>query len=85
MLVTIGSVTTAARVAKTIENSLGVSVSVVHTPSELNNGGCSYSIRFNDRYESDILRLVTEYKVPVKKWYREIYDDGRRVYNAVPR
>ena len=85
MLVTIGSVTTAARVAKTIENTLGVSVSVVHTPSELNNGGCSYSVRFNDKYESDVQKLITEYKMPVRKWYREIYNNGQRVYNAVPR
>lgn len=83
MLVTIGSVTTATRAARIIESTIGVSVSVVHTPSELNRGGCSYSIRFSDRYESDVLRLVTEYKIPVRKWYRETYNGRQRVYNAV--
>lgn len=85
MLITIGSVTTAAKVAKTIENTLGVAVSVVYTPSELNKGGCSYSIRFNDKYESEVQQLVAEYKLPVRKWYTETYNGRRRVYNAVPR
>ncbi len=81
MLVTIGSVTTAARASRIIEKALGINVQVVHTPTELNRGGCSYSIKFSDSYEMSVRRVVAEYKIPVRRWYRE--SDGSRghVYN----
>lgn len=72
MLVTIGSVTTATRAANTIRNKLGIHVSVIHTPSELNHGGCSYSIKFNDNYMSAVKGVVSEYKIPVKRWYNDL-------------
>lgn len=71
MLVTIGSVTTAARASRIIEKALGINVQVVHTPTELNRGGCSYSIKFSDSYEMSVRRVVAEYKIPVRRWYRE--------------
>ncbi len=83
MLITIGSITTATRAAKTIEKNLGISAQVVHTPSELNRGGCSYSVRINEKYELNVRRLVNQYKIPVRRWYREVYDGQRRVYNDI--
>ena len=71
MLVTIGSVTTASRAANTIRKVLGINVGVVHTPSELNHGGCSYSIKFRDSYMSAVKGVITEYNIPVKRWYSE--------------
>ncbi len=71
MLVTIGSVTTASRAAKIIRNALAIDVQVVHTPSELNRGGCSYSIKFKEMYQSAVKRVIAEYKIPVKRWYSE--------------
>ena len=67
MLITIGSITTAARAAKIIEQIPRISVSVVHTPKELNKGGCSYSIRFNDKYEASVRKIIAEYKIPARK------------------
>lgn len=83
MLITIGSITTAARAAKIIEQIPRISVSVVHTPKELNKGGCSYSIRFNDKYEASVRKIIAEYKIPARKWYSETIDGNRRVYNAL--
>lgn len=77
MLVTIGSITTASRSAKIIRNTLGINVSVVHTPSELNHGGCSYSIKFNDNYHLSVKKVVAEHKIPAKKWYSETSGTGR--------
>jgi len=51
ILITIGSVTTASRFARVMERRAGKHASVVQTPSELNTGGCSYSVKIN---ESDI-------------------------------
>lgn len=81
MLVTIGSVTTAARASRIIEKALGINVQVVHTPRELNRGGCSYSIRFSDSYEMSVKRVVAEYKIPVRRWYRESNGSTGRVYD----
>ena len=78
MLVTIGSVTTASRAAKVIKKVLGINVQVIHTPTALNRGGCSYSIRFNENYYMSVKRVVSEYKIPTKKWYSE---SGGGVYN----
>lgn len=83
MLVTIGSVTTATRTAKIIKMNLGISVQVVRTPSELNRGGCSYSIRFNDRYEQEVRRIAAEKKLTLRKWYGSSTDKSQRVYNAL--
>ncbi len=78
MLVTIGSITTASRAAKIIRRVLGINVQVIHTPSQLNRGGCSYSIRFNDNYHMSVKRVISEYNIPVKRWYGE---SGEGVYN----
>ena len=78
MLVTIGSVTTASRAAKVIRKVLGINVQVIHTPTELNRGGCSYSIRFNENYHMSVKRVISEYRIPVRKWYSE---SGEGVYN----
>ena len=78
MLVTIGSITTASRAAKIIRSVLGINVQVIHTPSKLNRGGCSYSIRFSDNYHMSVKRVISEYNIPVKRWYGE--SDGG-VYN----
>ena len=78
MLVTIGSITTASRAAKIIRSVLSINVQVIHTPSKLNRGGCSYSIRFGDNYYMSVKRVISEYNIPVKRWYSES-DEG--VYN----
>lgn len=80
MLVTIGSVTTASRAAKVISKALGIRVQVVHTPVELNKGGCSYSIKFSDNYMMSVKRVVAEYKIPVRRWYSET---GEHSYNDI--
>ena len=79
MLVTIGSITTASRAAKVIRRVLGINVQVIHTPTQLNRGGCSYSIRFSDNYHMSVKRVIAEYNIPVKRWYSEsdecVYND----------
>lgn len=83
MLVTIGSVTTAARTAKIIRSVLGINVQVVRTPSSLNRGGCSYSIRFSEKYADDVKRIVAQRNIKVKKWYSETNGVSGRVYNDI--
>ena len=71
MLITIGSITTATRAVKIIQSKTGIKGYVVSTPSELNRGGCSYSIRYSDNHEEALRKAVKEYNIPAKKWYKE--------------
>ena len=45
MYIVTGSITSALRLSKAVQNYSGLPASVVHTPSALNKGGCSYSIK----------------------------------------
>lgn len=81
MLITIGSVTTATRLARLLERNTGYPASVVHTPSSINKGGCSYSVRFNEGMIVQAKKIIKDYGVPVRKFYSEDVKNGKRVYN----
>lgn len=83
MLVTIGSVTTAARLARLLEKETCHPAEIVHTPSVINKGGCSYSIRISEQYIDVVKAVALKYKVPVRKYYSEGTEDGKRVYNVI--
>lgn len=83
MLITMGSITTATRLTRIIERNLGLPAEVIHTPASLNKGGCSYSVRFKDKNEMQVRRVIKEYNVPIRKIYSEQTVGGKRVYNAV--
>ncbi len=83
MLITIGSITTATRLARLIEKNIGNPAEVLHTPSAINRGGCSYSVRINEKYENAVRRIIADHKVPVKRFYRESHNGQERVYHAV--
>ncbi len=83
MLITVGSITTATRLVRIIEQNSGFPAEVIHTPASLNKGGCSYSVRFKDKYSDTVRKLIKEYSVPVKKLYSETVINGKHVYNAV--
>lgn len=83
VLITIGSVTTATRLARLAERKLGIPAQVIHTPAVINHGSCSYAIRIRDKHTAEVRKLAKEYKVPVRKCYTEETVDGKRVYHAV--
>lgn len=66
---TIGSVTTAARFARELEKR-GIRAEVVHTPVKINAGGCSYSVRVDERYRRELVMLAEMKKYRLKKFYR---------------
>ena len=84
MLVTTGSITTAERLTRALHRGAGMSARVIHTPAEIKKGGCSYAVKFNEENESAVRRIIKEYGIKVRKYYRESYSDGRFVYHAVP-
>lgn len=83
MLITIGSVTTASRLAKLIEREAHLKASVMHTPSELNKGGCSYSVRVNCDDYIYISSLLKKYNIRIKHCYKEVCTPEGCVYNVL--
>lgn len=85
MYVMVGSVTTAMRLKKLMEQRFAVPAEVVHTPSQLSHGGCSYSVRTDDRAADTVRRVSAEYSVPVRGMYKVKIINGERVFYAVSR
>lgn len=83
MYILVGPITAAARLARILEGASGYPADVVHTPAQLNKGGCSYSVRINDSVQKLVVPLSKEYGLQIKKMYTEDIIDGERVYHAV--
>ena len=83
MYILIGSVTTATRLKKAAEKIIGFPAYVVHTPSALNQGGCSYSVRVDDRALNEIRKIAGDNEIPIRRIYIERTVNGERVYDVV--
>ncbi len=70
----VSSVTTAQRLQKLCQRQ-GISLSVVHTPQDLSQKGCSYSLIVSERDYSRVCNLSETNKIPVRD--RFLYKDGR--------
>ncbi len=79
LLITVGAITTATRFARLMESRAGRHAAVVQTPSALNTGGCSYSIRISETDLDSAQAISVQYKVPIRKIYK--IDGGD--YNAL--
>ena len=84
MYILVGSVTTAARLKKAAEKIVGFPAYVVHTPSAIHSGGCSYSVRLDDRALDVIKTVAGDNQIPIKRIYIEKIENGERVFHAVP-
>ena len=87
MYIVLGSVTSATRFARSVERAMGVPAYVVHTPSAIRSGGCSYSVNIGNtrRYDTEVIRrLADETGVSIKNIYNDEIRNGERVFDAVP-
>lgn len=87
LYIVLGSVTSATRLARAIEREMGIPAYVVHTPSAIRSGGCSYSVNvsgMNTAYDAECARrIASEQGASVKNIYNDVYRNGERVYYAV--
>ncbi len=83
MYIIVGSATTAERLKKAAEKIVGFPAYVVHTPTALNQRGCSYSVRIDDRALEIIKNIARDNGISIKKIYIEKNENGERVYHAV--
>lgn len=79
----VGSVTSAVKLRKTVMRTSSVTPSVVHTPTVINKGGCSYSLCFNREYIPVVKRAAAECGVNIKGIFIKQIVKGECVYNAV--
>ena len=80
IIITAGAITTAVRLSKRL-NSLGdMKASVIHTPTEINKGGCSYSVKTTLNRLPLVEQIIDEKRIKIKKIYIEDRIDGESVY-----
>ncbi|MBQ7574592.1 MAG: DUF3343 domain-containing protein [Clostridia bacterium] len=84
MYVLVGSVTTAMRFKRLLEQIASAPCDVVHTPSQLHNGGCSYSVRLDNKYLGTAKTISDEYGINIRKIFLDELVGGERIYHAVP-
>ena len=83
MYIVVGSATTAERLRKAIERTIGFPAYVVKTPPQIRSGGCSYSVRVDDRALGVINQVFRDTGISYKKIYTVKKENGESVYNAV--
>lgn len=83
LLVTVGSITTAARLEKVLRRKKGVMSTVIHTPSAISGGGCSYSIITDNGNLSYVKEAAAESGINVRGYYMESVFEGEKKYYAI--
>lgn len=83
MYIVVGSSTSAERLKRAVERVVGFPAYVVHTPAPIRQGGCSYSVRIDDRALDEIRTIAAENIISFKGIYIEKTENGERVYHAV--
>lgn len=84
ILVTIGSTTSAMRLARLLKAETRYRADVVHTPAVLNRGGCSYAIRTEAGAVEYLRRIAGQYHLPLQAVYRIEVVNGKCGYHALP-
>ncbi len=73
----IGSVNRAAMMKKILEKQ-GIDAYVVHTPPQLNKGGCSYSVKFRKNLLDTVIQTANNSRIKIKGIYA---DKGGEYYD----
>ena len=83
IIITAGSVTTAVRLRKKLNSSGDLNAAVIHTPSVINSGGCSYSVRTTFDKLMLVKKLAKDGKISYRKIYAEEYVKGESVLRDI--
>ena len=83
MYIVVGSATAAERIKRMTERSVGYPAYVVKTPQPIRRGGCSYSVKADDRAIGSVKQILRGSGISYKGIYTEHIKNGERVYHAV--
>jgi hypothetical protein len=79
----VGSITSTTRLSQRLEKTAGCKSKVVHTPNKGEGGGCSYSLRIEEKDLQSLLSVSRQINIPVRKFYREEFVDGEMKYHVI--
>ena len=82
LLTVIGSITTATRLKRELETQQ-IQARVVHTPSELGNKGCSYSVKTKNSALPKIIEYIDKYNLKIKGFYLVEVTKRGEVYHDI--
>ncbi len=85
MYIVTGSITSAVRLSKAIENYSKTPSLVLHTPAQIRKGGCSYCVKSNIKSVDIVYDLASQTGVKIKNIYEEKKENGGRVYYDISR
>lgn len=84
MYVVIGSSTTAQRLKNNLERVAGIPSYVVKTPPRIRTGGCSYSVKADDRALDTVKKIARSSGISYRKIYTVRKDvKGESVYHDI--
>jgi hypothetical protein len=83
LIVVVGPITTTSRLEKKLSQYSRISTRIIHTPDELGNGGCSYSIRTKGENLPIVLEIAKKYNVKIKGYYLAEAVDGKEEYHVI--
>lgn len=83
LIITAGSITTAVRIKKKLNSMGDINATVINTPSSINSGGCSYSVRTDYKNLNLVKELAVDKKIKYKKLYTQTNINGELVYNVI--
>lgn len=83
ILAVTGAITTATRLSKEIEKNGCINARVIHTPSALSSGGCSYAVKVPDSCLTKMLTSASDMGIKIRKLYRERLENGEKVYDDI--
>ena len=67
------SITFATRIKKYFEHSR-YHVTLMHTPSEISKGGCSYAVRVKREALADVISISKSYRMRIRGVYKKVGD-----------
>lgn len=83
LIITAGSVTTAMRIKKQLDENSKFSSTLIHTPAAINRGGCSYSVKTDYDNINLVRTLASKNKIKYKALYLPTELNGELVYNDI--
>ena len=84
ILAVVGSITGAVRLQKDLNRKGYLKVYAVNTPTCLNSGGCSYSLKFSEDIKQAFFGAANRRRIKIRGLYKIVKDEtGAVVYEII--
>lgn len=83
VLVIVGPITSATRLLKCTQNKGNLAARIVHTPSSLGGGGCSYSIKTMGKNLPGITEAAQECNIKIKGTFLIDKSSGKEAFYVI--